>query len=183
MTLLAFIDTETTGLDPERHEIWEVALKTFQTESDPQLVKPIIDQVWQLQINESKADLIALNIGNYFNRRIYNPGLDVTGGTHFKVEFAKTFQSATIGAHLVGAVPSFDEERIRKILLNVGLCPAWHYHLVCVENLAAGKLGLAPPWKSDEISEKLGVDRSEFEKHTAMGDVDWAIAMYKAVML
>lgn len=26
MTVLAFVDTETTGLDPDRHEIWEVAL-------------------------------------------------------------------------------------------------------------------------------------------------------------
>jgi oligoribonuclease (3'-5' exoribonuclease) len=25
---LAFADTETTGLDPERHEIWEVAVKS-----------------------------------------------------------------------------------------------------------------------------------------------------------
>ena len=58
----------------------------------------------------------------------------------------------------------------------------WHYHLVDVEALAAGKLGIAPPWKSDELSAALGVTITEDDRHTALGDAKWAMRIYDAVM-
>ena len=55
---LAFIDTETTGLVPDRHTIWEVALIT-----------PAGDEhVWQFPVDEMAADPFALNIGRYWER-------------------------------------------------------------------------------------------------------------------
>lgn len=38
-----------------------------------------------------------------------------------------------------------------------------------------------PPWKSDELSEALGVEISDEDRHTALGDAKWARAIYDAV--
>lgn len=57
----------------------------------------------------------------------------------------------------------------------------WHYHLIDVEVLAAGKLGVAPPYKSDELAAQFGIVANEDAKHTAAGDVDWTMRLYAAI--
>lgn len=90
--------------------------------------------------------------------------------------------------HIVGAVPNFDTERISHQLLRPAHIPdPWHYHLIDVENLVVGFLAgrsmlMQPPWKSDDLSRAVGVDPEKFDRHTAMGDVRWAMAQYDAVM-
>lgn len=98
MTTLCFIDTETTGLDPERHEVWEVAiiLRTVDEQSPAEryaadvrawsaipegerehATVPIlaasstvdVEYVWQLPVDLARADTIALNIGHFPERR------------------------------------------------------------------------------------------------------------------
>ena len=59
MTRPVFIDTETTGLDPDRHAIWEVALITPDGN----------EHVWQFPVDEMSADPFALDIGRYWDRR------------------------------------------------------------------------------------------------------------------
>ena len=56
----------------------------------------------------------------------------------------------------------------------------WHYHIIDVEILAAGKLGAIPPYSSSELTAALGVVVDEATKHTALGDVEWAMALYAA---
>lgn len=85
----------------------------------------------------------------------------------------------------MGAVPSFDDERLRKLLApyrQPQSLAGWHYHLVDVEALVAGKFGVAPPWDSDELSMKAGVDPEQFDRHTALGDARWAKALYESVI-
>lgn len=53
--------------------------------------------------------------------------------------------------------------------------------LLDVEVLAAGKLGIPPPYNSSDLTSMLGVTVSEDTKHTAAGDVHWALALYAAV--
>jgi len=172
---VAFVDTETTGLDPDRHEIWEVGL--------------IVDDVeweWWLPVDLGRADTAALKIGRYHER--IGPKLL----THHPL-FAERFAELTRGRHLVGAVPSFDEERLRKLLRSNGACPEWHYHLVDVEALAVGYLAgraqihVGPgvgglPWDSEALSLAVGVDPDRFVRHSALGDARWAKAIYEAVM-
>lgn len=162
---VAFVDTETTGLDPDRHEIWEVGLIVDGNEFE-----------WQLPVDLGRAEPIALKINGFHERR-WNPATqtDLTN-------FARIFALLTRGYHLAGAVVSFDEERLRKLLRANGACPEWHYHLVDVETFAAGKLGLAPPWDSEELSAKVGIEPTRFDRHTALGDARWAKAIYEAVM-
>ncbi len=178
MTKLAFVDTETTGLDPDLHQIWEVGLILREENGDEH------EHRWFLPVDLGRADPIALSIGQYHERFPDDPvkvsELDV---------FAAQFARQTRGAHLVGAVVSFDAERLWKLLRANGACPEWHYHLIDVEGLAVGALAargltfpLTLPWDSKLLSHWMEVDPGEFEAHTALGDARWAKALYDAVM-
>lgn len=173
---LAFVDTETTGLHPDWHQIWEVGLIVDDRE-----------RRWLLPVDLGRADPIALRIGRFHDR--HPDGHDFTRAAATTYDhatppevFAQEFARLTRGRHLVGAVISFDEERLRLLLTANGACPEWHYHLVDVEALAAGKLAIPPPWDSADLSRAALVDPDQFDKHTALGDARWAKAIYEAVM-
>ena len=164
---VVFCDTETTGLDPGRHEIWEVALiDEFGAEHE-----------WRLPVDLGRADPRALAVGGYHERATSSPKAPTD-----LLSFAGTFRELTMGHHLAGAVISFDEERLRLLLRANGECPMWHYHLVDVEALAAGLCHMPPPWDSDELSRAVGVSPDNFTRHSALGDARWAKAIYEAVM-
>lgn len=200
---VAFIDTETTGLDPDRHEIWEVALITPVRDEPGEWN----EQVWQLPVDLSRADTIALNIGQFHDRRLPDSSLVD------RPIFAEEFVEATRGLHLAGASVSFDVDRLWRLLRANGQCPMWHYHVVDVEALAAGYIagcgaainaatvltgeaawagtktwaategpGARPPWNSGDLSRAVGVEPGDFDRHSALGDARWAKAIYEAVM-
>jgi hypothetical protein len=190
---VAFVDCETTGLDPDRHHIWEVALITPDG----------AERVWQFPVDEMTADPFALNIGRYWDRCWSDdndvPVIDAIYHAHERRSRRKNFPSQgravtpgatwcrhfrelTAGLHLAGAVVSFDEERLRRLLRRNGVLHRWNYHLIDVEALAAGKLGVQPPWKSDDLSAALGVTVSGEDRHTALGDARCAKRIYSAVM-
>lgn len=218
MTKIVFVDVETTGLDPDRHAIWEVALITPDG----------AEHVWQFPVDEVAADPGALKISGWYERRWEVAGADQgyvcigssdvhlyrTEGDRRAVPpsiqgaWAECFRDLVGTAHMCGAVVSFDEERLRRLLLRHGIRPRWHYHLIDVEALAAGWLaairrdasdlgGAAsdpitehcvnmvtarPPWDSGELSRAVGVNPDDFDRHTALGDARWAKAIYEAVL-
>lgn len=177
---LCFIDCETTGLDPDRHEVWEVAVilrdrpppDSFTREllehiiaSPPEYAAstmPVIlaepgDEMycWQLPVDLGRADPIALNIGDFHKRRW--PLADLLddlpapfGQPHAEPdsprtlhpgklgEWCRRFAELTWGAHMIGMVPSFDTDRLWRLLRANGACPGWHYQPIDVEAVAAG---------------------------------------------
>ncbi len=197
MTKLCFIDTETTSLDDRTGEVWEVALivRTDFIEGYED-----VEYLWQLPIdNLELADPMSLKINNFHDRRWnslplddfgeYNTGessLIIRGeGDHLVPsleirDWAKIFVELTRGAHFIANVPSFDDLRLRNLLRKHKQTPMWHYHLVCVENLIAGRLGIQPPWASKDLSEAVGVPVPE-DQHGAMPDTRWTRDMYDAV--
>lgn len=207
MTELAFVDTETTGLDPKRHHIWEVAVITaIHNVGDARLV---VAQRWSSLVALppralAKADPMALKIGRFYERYPWTtPGVTRPRLTTRR-EAAEVVLAMTADRHLLGAVPSFDERRLSDLLRTQNLTPTWHYHLIDVETLAAGYLaGCAreaalhdesdavvnalhaaalPPWRSDELlGNQLGVVIDEELRHTAMGDADWALRAYAEI--
>jgi hypothetical protein len=240
---LCFIDTETTGLDPERHEIWEVAV-SIREPSDGGGWGEDAEYVWQLPVDLARADTIALNIGHFPERRwpIIRPGPMAEQGTALQearagtlttdglrlreddmLDWAEMFARLTWGAHLIGCVPSFDENRLERLLRRLGACPGWHYQPIDVETMAAGYVigyakgiaraalsgvqartlaeaggGTVPsigqfggalqrqdaarlPIDSEEISKALGVQPDQFERHSALGDVLWARAIWDRI--
>lgn len=182
---LAFVDTETTGLDPDLHEIWEVGLILSEPGGG--------EYHWFLPVDLGRADAFALKIGHFHDRHD-----DYWKNLTPLAEFAACFADMTRGCHMVGAVPSFDDERLRKLLRANGACPEWHYHLIDVEALAVGFLAsqarelayscaadfrpIGLPWKSDDLSRACGVEPpGDDERHTALGDARWAKRLYEAI--
>ncbi len=86
---------------------------------------------------------------------------------------------------LVGCVPAFEDLGMAELLIRHGYTTSetpWHYRLVCVENLAAGRLREPVGWDPHDMARRLGLDLSRYTKHTAMGDAEFARDLYDAVM-
>lgn len=193
---IVFMDTETTGLELDDH-IWEfAAIRRDPDGSESEL--HLFVQHDQAKCAHLPTAFLQDHVKRWpGNEYAVDPG-----------NAAAMMWAITNGAHIVGAVPNFDTERIARLLGNIaGIPPKWHYHLIDVENLAVGYLaGLsghghsevtcgplcgqggaerppAPPWDSDDLSRAIGVEPpGEGVRHTAMGDVRWARAVYDAVM-
>ena len=179
-----YVDVETTGLHPDLHEVWEVGLiyprDLFPGSGDRW---EWAEREWQLPVDLGTADPFALEVGKFYYRRKADQFL--TKLESFAVEFSKL----TRGLHLVGAVISFDAERLADILRDNGQCPGWHYHIIDIEAMVAGYLmgkGIVVdlPYKSDQLSREIGILPEKFEagKHTALGDCEWVKAQHEALL-
>ena len=175
---ICFIDTETTSLDRYTREVWEVAM--IRREPDGSETDGYEALVAGIDLSE--ASPVSLKIGRFYDR------YDMVGswnarGYSSAGDVARSVELFTRGAHLVGAVPSFEDTSLAPLLKRHQLAPAWHYHLVCIENVLAGWFGVMPPYSSDELSMRVGVDPANFDRHTAMGDVLWVRAQWDAWQL
>jgi len=169
---LAFVDVETTGLDERRHAIWEVAIITYDgTERDP------VENVWSAQLLLSATDVIdaqpdALRIGRYYTRS--RP----EGGCCPRRAAAVIIAKLTEGRQLVGINPAFDAKFLTAMLRTEGITYAWNPFVIDVAAMVGGKLGLARPWRSSDITAALGLDPANYNKHTALDDARLARDIY-----
>ncbi len=183
-TDLVFIDTETTSLRHDRRA-WEIGIIARTGSKD-------VEHHWFIDINDldlGNADVMSLKVGRFFER---HPQMRLDREASYadcetEADALLQVERITRGAHLIGAVVSFDADVLSQRMRANGICPSWHYHLCCVENLAVGWLAargnpIQPPWKSDDLSEALGIAVSDEDRHTALGDARWARTIYDAVM-
>jgi DNA polymerase III epsilon subunit-like protein len=170
---LAFVDTETTGLHPNRRP-WEVAI----IRRDLAGIAP--EQSVTIQISDvdlSDADPQALSIGRFYERHGHGQG----SRSLSEAQAAQLVEQWTRGAYLVGAVPSFDAGCLDPMLRRHRLVPAWHHRLRCVETLASGHLRREVGGLKD-AAKALGLPVDDAVLHTAMGDARLAAAVWDAVM-
>lgn len=115
---LVFLDTETTGLDPDRHHVWDIGLIRGATGEEIE---------WHITPDLKTADSTALRMTNYYGRS------ESAGWKWSNTAYvAGRVAVVTAGKHIVGAVPSFDVAFLERLLRRYGYAPAWHYHLVGV---------------------------------------------------
>lgn len=176
---LAFVDTETLGLDPDRHEVWKIAVII---PDGPHAG----EHSWHIKVTNDQlaaAEEIALEINGFTNRYGRLP-------TVTPRESAERFAELVKGRHLVGAVPSFDEERLRRMHnLHLGRPHRypWKYHLIDIESMMLGYLagrGIdAPvPWRSEELSRLVDVSPpTGADRHSALGDARWVRDIYDTI--
>jgi hypothetical protein len=183
---ICFIDTETTSLRPDRRA-WEIGIVAREAG------RPDAEYAWFIDAGDldlGNAGLGSLRIGRFHERHPqYRLDREPALGEVIDEAGALAYVEAiTRGAHLVGAVVSFDAEVLAARMRAYGIPPSWHYHLQDFETLIAGYLcgqgkPLPPlPWRSDELSRLIGVEPpGDAERHTALGDARWAARAWDAV--
>jgi hypothetical protein len=190
VSALVFMDTETTGLRLD-DDIWEFAAVRREPDGSESELHLFIEHDQRKCRNLPEAFL-----ADHLRRFPACGHGDVTSQS----SAAHQIRNFTQGrAHIVGAVPNFDTERVDLLLRRHSLKPDWHYHLLDVENLTVGWLygrygprdggppveaegeAVALPWDSDLLSRAVGVEPDDFDRHTAMGDVRWAMAIYDRI--
>jgi hypothetical protein len=136
-----------------------------------------------IEADFGNADLFSLQIGKFFERGAYEQNFWPRKEAAARIEFLLRDR------HLMGSVPSFDDERLRRLLQSNNRCPSWHYHLHDLEDICLGYLrGQGKevpdlPINSDEISLMVGVEPpSEAERHTALGDARWVERVWEKVV-
>lgn len=192
---LVFVDTETTGLDPRHHDVWEIA--AIRREDNV-----TVERQWQIRPNLETADAEALTINRYAERFAVPSGWDaieVLDGPPLRLtlpEMLFDFQDFMAGCVMVGSNPAFDDTFLKKFLWAHGRKVTWHYRTIDIAALAAGYIhgaidttqypgsNAAPavPYSSYGLSRAVGVEPPAKDvAHTAPGDARWAMAVYDAV--
>lgn len=156
---LVYLDTETTGLDPMKHDVWEIAYAVDGGE---------IQSAFLPMDRFHNADVNALIIGG-FDKRFQAP-VD-QWATH---DFDNALRQALSGNTLVGANPAFDAAFLQYAWWQTHENPKpWKYRLFDIEAYAMGALGYDVPQGIKRISDDLrdkGYDIPAPD-HTAAGDV------------
>ena len=189
---LAFVDTETTHLDPRSGDVWEIAvIRRRQDGVDSEFV-------WQVRPDLAAADPAALKIGRFEERFAIPDGWDalefIPSGPPMRSlipEMLFDLQEALSGAIVVGSNPGFDIAFLTKLLQAHGRKLPWHYRPIDIATLAAGyiyghdrdfMLRNDRPFSSYWVSREVGVEPpSREDAHTALGDARWARDLYDAV--
>lgn len=153
MRSLVYVDIETTGLDPELHDVFEVAWAVNDGPVESMILPHTL----------AGADAEALVLNGYLNREI-----EVVEPVEVAdiVEFMAELQNVTI----VGSNPAFDTSFLRKKLGGA----LWHHRLRDVACAAQQEFGWPEPRGLGAIREHLvGLDYQVIEPdHTAVKDVE-----------
>lgn len=186
-TRIVFTDTETTGLNPSYHDVWEVAVVHQRSSSaeDTKVLYQILPNNLRLASEE------ALQISGFYERFKVPEGhqaarIDPDTGSVHPMRFADV-QRRLIrqfkGAVMVANNVTFDAMFLRRLIQT----EPWHYRPIDIIAMAATHLGLLTPgdlpWRSEEVSRKLGVEPpAKGGRHTAMGDALWVRDMWDALV-
>lgn len=161
MNDLIYLDTETTGLDPYLHEVWEIA---YAINDGPVRVCNVPHSI-------VTADEEALKMNGYWERGI----IEYRDENTFDLILRKNIKGNTI----VGANPAFDVEFLRK---RWGVTP-WHYRKIDVESMAFLLFSYDRPKGLADISKdlrRLGYSIPDPD-HSAAKDVEVVREVYRAL--
>jgi DNA polymerase III alpha subunit (gram-positive type) len=153
MTDLIFLDIETTGLDPNRHQVWEIAYAVNDGPIECEVVAHSL----------AFADPKALEINGHTDR--CNVITHSPAG-YLGHDFEAKLEAALTGNTIIGANPAFDTAFLAA---RWRLAP-WHHRMIDIESYAMPFLHIGRPVGMREIAEALGAPR--LPDHSAAADVE-----------
>lgn len=162
---ILFVDVETTGLDPDRHHLWEIAVVDEAGET-------LLDA--QIHVDLTTADPAALRINGYYRRRWETPVLPRW--------LVQRLVGLLDGATLAGAAPHFDAAFLDRWLRAHGQCGTWSHRLLDVCTFAAPTLGWDRPRGLADTARALGLDVDDELLHTAGRDAHLAWNVWNRVV-
>ncbi len=178
-TLLAFIDTETTGLNPDVHEIIELALIVCKQIAVPgrgpnlEIVKEYEWKIKPAHIELAQED--ALRINGY-NETDWMFAYDLRPVME---EFAKATQSCTFLSHNL----AFDYPFVMKAFKLADVDSKMHYAKIDTISVAFSRLYDVPQataFSLRALCELFKIDNTK--AHTALADTRALVAVYKKLM-
>lgn len=181
--LFTAVDVETSGLDPEQHQLIEVGM-VIETSTG------IEEMSFTLDFEYEMADPKALEVNGWGNRE-FGPTVDPSWAAGFIFDNTK-------GRHLVGKNPHFDAAFLAHFLLGGGIEPGWHHRLVDVGALAWGyyqancRVNMRGNWPQppnvEKVEELVGINRQTVvgedgkDYHSALNDARWAYEVFREVV-
>ena len=170
---LLFVDTETTGLDPTKHEVIEVSWTL--TSPDAKIVKKkYLARMLPLHIETAEPKALEINGYTEVGWR--------TGTLTSQGEVAEAFHAVAKDKILVAHNVSFDEGFMTALLRESEFAPSWHYHKVDTAALAwpAFAGGALSGVSLEKVCAFLGIKQER--KHAADADVESCRLVYLALM-
>jgi DNA polymerase III epsilon subunit-like protein len=188
---LISVDCETTGLDPLRHEVWEIALvPVCRYPDDPDEVADTgPERLYQLPVNLNAAEPDALKIGGYNDRAM---GVQPGRAYRWKPESGTTYedipilgaaleiQQALDGATLLGMSVHFDAGFIHEFLRKVlgrSTSPPWHHRFLDLGSYAGGAERAGRSFASLTLADRI----PNLNAHSALDDARWNTEVYHAI--
>jgi DNA polymerase III epsilon subunit-like protein len=176
---LAFIDTETTGTNPDRHEIIELAVviaRQVPREGKGPKLEIIEECEWKIKMERPEvAEEQALRVNGY-NEVDWMFAIDRKKAME---EFAKKTQSCTFVSHNI----TFDYGFVTKAFEETGVESRMHYAKIDTISLAFARLYDAP--QADKFSLRALCELFKIENtkaHTALADTRALVQVYKRLM-
>ena len=176
---LAFIDTETTGTDPNKHEIIELAViiaKQIEREGKGPKLEIVAEKEWKIKMTRPDlAEEEALRVNGY-NEVDWMFAVDLRAAME---EFAKVTQSATFVSHNL----TFDYAFVQRAFEYTGVESQMHYGKLDTISIAFARLYDVPQAQSFSLRalcELFKVDNKR--AHTALADTRALVEVYKKLM-
>lgn len=171
---LCFLDCETLGIDPAA-PVWEfAAIRVNRDGTRDELHCQILHQPGHWL--DTLPEQFAADYRARFDLQKAAPPAMAT----------REIQAITDGAIIAGSNPAFDMERLTRLLARCARTPTWHYHPLDIPSMVVGwassfDVDAHLTWKSDKLSAVAGVSPDDYDRHTAMGDVQWCLAQWEAM--
>lgn len=176
---LAFIDTETTGTDPNFHEIIELAVIIVKQTERPgkgPKIEIVEECEWKIKPQHlERAEEAALRVNGY-NEVDWMFAVDRKNAME---EFAKKTQSCSFVSHNL----VFDYAFVMKAFEETGVDSRMHYAKLDTISIAFARLydaPLADKFSLRALCELLKVENTK--AHTALADTKALVEVYKKLM-
>jgi len=176
-----FLDLETTGLDPDRDVITQMAW-LFEAPV-PNSPVAVCERNYHVDYDGFPSLWAARNTNARRDRRGDGEHLAIAVGPrsvpisealdNFFEDCLRLSDGGKTSVYLVGAVPTFDHQFLRKVYREV----PYHYHVIDIEAIFMGAMGAFVPPTLSEIASITGIKNAD--AHDALADARHVYQIWK----